>query len=139
MVEISIDAAAFTRDLNVTADRLMQGLENGLDRAAQVTLNQKVKQIETTYRRSIPLSKNGRPRWRRYGNWLRGQEVRRTGAMERTIQTTGPAEAYEGRLADLPTGPDGVNRTNQASKRAGEIVEPQIQAVVDEAIRDAVR
>jgi hypothetical protein len=139
MIEIQFDSAAFTRDLNALPDRIRQGAENGLDRGGDVTLNQKVKQVEVTYRRSIPRSSTGRPRWRRRGNWLRGQEVRRTGELERTIVTTGPAEVYEGRLADLPTGPDGINRTNKASENAARIIEPQIKAIMEQAIREAIR
>lgn len=119
--------------------RTMEGVTNGLNRAARITANQVTRQKQRTYTRKIPRRKNGRPKWERSGDWLTETTIEETGQFERKIVTVGNSAKYERRLANLPTGPDGINRTNTASEDAARIVEPQITPVIQQEILNAVR
>lgn len=119
--------------------RTMQGVTNGLNRAAQITASQVTRQKTKTYTRDIPRSKSGKPKWDRSGDWLNETTVEEPNAFERKITTVGNSAKYERRLANLPTGPDGINRTNPAAAEAARIVEPQIEPVINQEILNAVR
>lgn len=107
-----------------------------LDRPAQILLNAKIRQIQITYSRTIPTSKTGRALWNRVGLWLESQRIISTRFGERTITTVGKAADYEERLADLPTGAGGVNRTNKASENAVRIAEGQAVAAFEQEIQN---
>jgi len=108
--------------------------EKALDRTSQIVLNEKRRQVAKTYARPIPRGRNGRPKWRRSGDFQSNQTIEsRTG--ERTIGPVGRSSKYEGRLAKLPVSKDGVNRRNPATEEAVRIVEPQIEPVFLNEIR----
>jgi len=134
-MDIRIDVAATAAQLQAKAGRVKAAQEAMLDRCAQVTLNAKRRMVGRTYSRAIPRSKTGRARWKRGGDLLNGQTIEsRPG--ERVITTTGNAVKYEGRLANLPTGADGVNRTNKAAEDAHRTVAPQLQAIAEQEIKN---
>ena len=134
-MNIRIDIAATVAQLHAQAARVRGAQEAGLDRCATVTLNAKRRTVARTYRRSIPRSKTGRARWNRGGDLLNGQTIEsRTG--ERIIITVGPAAKYEGRLANLPTGADGINRSYDHAGDAHRIVEPQIGVAFEQEFRN---
>lgn len=109
--------------------------ETALDRAAQIVSNAKRRQVDKTYARAIPLRKNGKPQWQRSGDFQRDQTIQsRPG--ERIIGGVGKSEKYEGRLAKLNTGADGVNRSNPAAAEAARIVEPQLIPAFESVLRN---
>ncbi len=128
-------------DLDAAISKLVQGLpqaqEKGLDAAARVVLNEKSRQVGKTYARPIPLRKNGQPKWKRSGDFSKEQTVQ-SKPNERIIGGVGNSEKYEGRLAKLPDGADGVNRSNPATEEAVRIVEPQVEKVFEQAVRNAL-
>jgi len=135
-MNISIDMSGL-ESLGQLDERIMRAAETGLDAGIGVLERQKAKQIQKTYSRKIPQSKTGRAKWKRSGDWIQGQSVE-GGDGTRRLSTTGNAAKYEERLADLPTGADGVNRTNKASENAARITEPQIKIAMEQAIRNAL-
>ncbi len=135
-MNISIDLRGFEK-LGQLDDQIERAAETGLDAGIGVVERQKAKQIQKTYNRKIPQSKTGRPKWERSGDWMRGQRVEEEAGLRRLV-TVGNAAKYEDRLANLPTGPDGINRTNKASEEAARITEPQIKIAVEQAIRNAL-
>lgn len=137
---LSLDLAKFDLDLDADLRALSDGLEQGLDKAGARTVQVKQRlQNQRTYSRPERIGPNGQKEWERTGAWLNGQEVQRTGQFERTVTTVGDAAAYESRLANLPTGPDGINRTNNASRDTTVIVEPQLGPLVDDGVREELR
>ena len=130
-IEVRVDQSRFSAGLADAQRRIRRGITNGLDRAGEIALQAKQRQVGKTYQRPTMG-------WTRSGAWSGGQRIER-GALSRTIKTTGPAEKYEGRLANLPTGAGGINRTNKASEEAARISEPQIRAAVENAIANALR
>lgn len=139
MLQISFDIREFEREVDAAVDAIHDGASKGLDRAADVLLGHKRRKMQRTYSRAIPKGKNGKPKWSRTGAWLNGQEVEKTGPLERTVTTTGDAEAYERRLSNLRTGADGVNRTNNAAGDAQRVFEPQFLPIMEEAISGELR
>ena len=135
-MNISINTAAIAQ-LNGMGRRMPEVREAVLDRAAQVTLHAKQRTVRRTYKRAIPRSKTGRALWERSSAMLNGQVIERRRGV-RIIHTAGAAAKYEGRLANLPTGADGVNRTNPAAEDAHRIVEPQIQAIAENEIKESL-
>lgn len=123
--------------LNRMPRQIEAAIEPALDRVAQIALNAKSRQIARTYARAIPRSRNGRPKWRRSGAWQGGQGIESARGVRR-IATTGAATAYEGRLATLPRSRDGVNRRNPAAEDARRIIEPQVRAVFEQELRNAL-
>ena len=69
MVSVELDIARAVRGLNATADEITRAVEPALDRYAQVVLNAKARQVQRTYNRPIPQSKNGTPKWKRSGDF----------------------------------------------------------------------
>lgn len=133
-----LDPASVAR-LNATPEQLQKGLEAGMKRAGEITLQAKLTKVNRTYRRAIPTTKKGKPKWKRSGDFLRNQRLKRVSAEEFHVLTEGSAEKYEGRMADLPDGIDGINRTNAAAADAYETVKPQIAPVVLQEIKNAIR
>lgn len=138
MLLIDFDAARLARDLNAKAARIEPAAEKALDRVAQIGLQAKARQVQKTYARAIPKRKNGKPKWTRSGAFQRGQSITR-GRLKRTIETVGNAVKYEGRLAELPVSPDGVNRRNEAAQKAFDIVSVQIETVFNSELQNALR
>ena len=138
MLSVELDVARAVRSLNATADEIARAVEPALDRYAQVVLNAKARQVQRTYNRPIPKSKNGKPKWKRSGDFQRGQTIEsETG--KRTIKVTGNAEKYEGRLSELPVSKDGVNRRNAAAPDAARIAEPLVKAAFEQELRNAIQ
>jgi len=135
-MNISIDMSGL-ESLGQLDERIKRAAETGLDAGIGVLQRQKAQQIQKTYSRKIPQSKTGRAKWIRSGDWIQGQSVE-SGDGTRRLFTTGNAAKYEERLADLPTGADGVNRTNKASENAARITEPQIKIAMEQALRNAL-
>lgn len=133
MFDISTDLNSFLQSLNALPDKIEAGTEKGLDRAAKVTLDAKAGQVKITYARPIPRGKNGKPKWERKGNF-QGDQTIVSSKGQRTIKAVGESEKYEARLANLPTGADGVNRTNKAAEKAFQQVEPQILPLIEQEI-----
>lgn len=117
--------------------RLDAAVEKALDRTAEVVHQAKLQQVQKTYSREIPISRTGRARWKRSGDWLEGQTVERTPG-ERKVTTVGNATKYERRLANLPRGAGGINRTNKASEAAVKITAPQVDRVFDSELKNAL-
>ena len=136
MAQINLSISGIEQ-LNGMASRVEAAIEPALDAAFGVLERQKARQIGNTYKRAIPRSKTGRPKWKRSGDFQRGQVVKRSRG-ERSLGPEGNAAKYEGRLADLPTGADGVNRSNPAAQRTVEITEPQLGPVFESAIKNAL-
>ena len=135
-MNISIDLRGLER-LNALPAQIAAAAEKGLDVGGVLMSRQKSQEITKTYSRRIRTNKNGTPSWKRTGDFQRGIEVEK-GDGTRTIKTVGNAAKYEERLANLPTGPDGINRTNKASENAVKVAEPQIQRVIESEIRNAL-
>jgi len=139
---ISIDLTGLESITNLARD-LPEAIEGGLDRGGEVLMQAQHRQMQITYSRIIPTSRTGRAKWERSGDLLNGQEINSEPG-RRTIVITGPAAepitgypgGYAERLADLPTGPDGVNRTNKFSENAARITEPQVVVAVEQEIRN---
>lgn len=134
MLGFSVDTAAF-RELDVTIKRLARASEKGLDRVANLASRQKQRQLAKTYARPIPKGKNGNPKWKRSGELARRQRVTATRG-HRRLSPTGKAIKYEGRVAELPTGADNINRSNPAAEKTMEIIEPQIEPVFEQEIKN---
>jgi hypothetical protein len=137
MLSINIDTSQFTRIMDGYANHLPEATEAGLDAVADLALRAKKREQQTTYRRPIPTGKNGKPKWKRKGTnggWAGEQAIEKR-AGERVVTTTGEPANYEGRLANLPTGADGVNRSNPASEKAAHTIEPQVGPVFEDAFR----
>jgi len=125
MIKFHLDLADFNGDMEYFVAHHERGLDKGLDRVAQIGLQAKLRQVRKTYARKIPLSNTGAALWKRTGAWLQGQRILNISRVERHIVTEGNAEKYEGRLANLNTGADGINRTNAATEAAAVVIEPQ--------------
>ena len=136
-MNISISSNLSEQIANLVRADIDRATETALDRASQVVLNAKRRQVDKTYGRPIPLRKNGTPQWKRSGDLQREQTIQsQTG--QRTIGGVGNSEKYEGRLARLNTGADGVNRSNPAAAEAARIVEPQIVPVFEAELKNAL-
>jgi len=96
---------------------LPDAAESGLDDVAGMALEVKGGEIQPTYQRPIPAGPQGAPKWRRSNDWKEGQVIESEPG-ERRILTTGAAAEYEGHLESLPSGEDGVNRSNPAAENA---------------------
>jgi hypothetical protein len=72
------------------------------------------------------------------GHWKNDQSIEGSGS-ERTLLPRGPSAAYEERLSDLPTGRDGINRTNPAAQRARDRTEADIENIVADVVRELLR
>ena len=152
-VQIAFDTKRFARELELSERAVLRGAEVGLDRVAGDALSIKNRFVNRTYRRRIPQSATGRPKWERKaqaGGWVAGQRVVKTGQYERQVKTVGVQaadpitnypEGYEQRLADpsFPTGPDGVNRRNPAAQDAADMVRPKFVKMMEDGIREFLR
>jgi hypothetical protein len=138
MLDIRLDTRALERDLNRLTRELPQAIEAGLDASATRVLQAKSREVGKTYARPIPRGKNGKPKWKRSGAWREGQTVEKS-VGTRTIRTQGKAEKYEPRLANLPTGADGANRTNKAADEAFEKVKPQLGEIFSREVENHLR
>ncbi len=136
-MDIQIDLSAL-QVLASTPQRLEQATERALDRVAGVALQAKAREVNATYRRSIPRGKSGKPKWKRSGDWQGGQCIESQPG-ERAIITANDAAKYENRIANLPRGRDGVDRRNPAAENAARKIEPQIAAIVENEIANALR
>ncbi|HXI16503.1 MAG TPA: hypothetical protein VNM48_09030 [Chloroflexota bacterium] len=137
MLSFNLNTAQLSRQLGRSPQLIAAASESALDRCAQIALNAKGRMVNRTYARAIPRGRSGRPKWRRSGAWQRGQAITSSRG-RRTIEATGPAAAYEARLATLPTGRDGISRRNPATADAARIVEPQLRAVFEREIRNVL-
>ena len=163
LFSIGIDTSIFAA-LDLLPAQIEAAQTAALDRAAQVMVAAKQREIARTAARPIPdreqvsayraqvkagqkprikggkkaIGSGGNPAWKRTGEWAEGQAVSSPSGTVRVIETTGPAAVYEARLADLPTGALGINRTNRASEEAQRKTEPQLQAVVEQEVRNAL-
>lgn len=138
MLEFSVDAEAIARDLNRLAREIEPAVEAGLDAVATRAKQAKDREVGKTYARKIPRRKSGQPKWRRGGDFREGQTIDKSPG-ERTIRTRGKAEKYEPRLANLPAGADGINRTNKAAENAAKVIEPQIEPIFEHEVRNHLR
>jgi len=95
-----------------------------------------------------PISKRKRkaptdPAWERTNAWAEGQVIQREPGM-RTIKTEGKAaepitnypEGYEGRLAVIPKGPDGVNRRNAAAETTFNKLGNKLEVALEQMLSD---
>lgn len=136
-MELKIDLSALNA-LQAAPQRIEAAKEIALNRCAEIALQAKAREIDKTYRRPIPRNKSGTPKWNRSGAWQGGQRVESRNG-ERTVYTTGPAEKYEPRLANLPRSRDGVDRQNAAAQNAAQKIESQMQPVFENEIENALR
>lgn len=138
MLEIKVNLSSLQKIVDAYKST-PEAVEAGLDATANLVLDAKKREmLSGTYRRAIPTSKKGRPKWQRKGTsggWLGEQEIQKSPG-ERTITPTGEPAKYEERLANLPAGPDGINRSNPAGEKAVRATEPQIQPVFEDAFRN---
>lgn len=139
MIEAKVNEERFKRQLATYKLLSREGIQAGLDAGAQRLLVLKSQEVTKTYKRPIPKDKNGELMWERTGAWLDSQKARKTGAFERTIGPVGKPAKYEPRLADLPTGADGKNRTNKAAENAAAKGEKQIARLVEREIAKRLR
>jgi hypothetical protein len=137
-IKIDTTALATMAEFNGLASRVPNATRAGLDAVAEETKAEKEAQQNPTYDRPIPRGKNGQPKWERTGQWRDNQVVQNRGADAREILTRGPAAEYEPRLARLPTGSDGVDRSNPASDNAEAVMEPKAPAIFDAAFGQAL-
>ncbi len=169
MVDFQIDLAGL--DLGDLDARLDEVLEAGLDRAAEIGLQSKLREISETTKRSIPTrgqvkaaakqlrsnkpvrvkggkkknigqadpkasAKDNEAAWKRKGDWASGQRIEKPSRFVREIVTIGDAANYEEHLANLPNGALGVNRSNPAAQKARDKTEQQLEAVLEQEIRN---
>lgn len=131
-LEIRVDLSDFNRDMQRAPAQVAEAFEAGMDRAGDVALHEKVKQVNKTYARPEGRDpRTGRQLWKRTGAWLGGQVVRTIGRFTRSVETTGPAnapitnypEGYEEKVGVLPRSRDGVDRRNAAAQNARPFIE----------------
>lgn len=137
MLDIDIKDNGLAQALADAGLKVAPALEKALDVAAKRALDAKKREVAKTYARPIPRNKNGKPKWERSGDWQRDQVILRDPG-QRTIGPLGNSEAYEERLATLPTGPDGVKRTNPAAEKAFDVTEKQVQAIFEQELLGAL-
>ena len=125
------------RDLENLRPQIQAAIEPALDRAAQILLMAKQREKQATYARPIPLTKSGKPKWKRSGDFARGDVIQRSRG-RRSIVMTGNAARYEERLATLPVSRDGVNRRNAAAPNARLKSEKQAIAAFEQIIYNAL-
>jgi len=82
--------------------------------------------------------RGGEPAWKRSGDWLEGQVIERPSRFMREVTTSGPATVYDARLANLPVGALGVNRSNPVAENAVRKTMPQLRALAEAEIRNAL-
>jgi hypothetical protein len=130
------NAADFGRQMQNVVQEMGRAVEQASEEAVEAVgqrgLDLKQDAVETTYGRPEPRGS------RRSGAWRSGQAIERAPS-QRRIVTTGPAAAYEPYLADLPTGRDGVNRSNPAAERAAEQLEGEAHGIAEQTIEDSLR
>ena len=119
MVDIKIDTFAIESELQSLVVNVGKASEKGLDTLAKQALKWKNREIAKTYKRPIPNGKDGNPKWERSGAMRDGQTIESSPG-QRVITTVGDASGYEARLANLPTGKDGINRSNPAAQIASD-------------------
>lgn len=137
MLDIEIKDNGLAQALADAGYNVAPAIEKALDVAAKRALDAKSKEVAKTYARPIPRNGKGNPKWRRSGDWARDQVILRDPGM-RTVGPLGNSEDYEERLATLPTGPDGVNRTNPAAERAYDVTEQQVAAIFEQELLNAL-
>lgn len=137
MLDIQVDSNGLLQALTDAGSNVGPAAERALDVVAKRALDAKAREIDKTYGRDIPRNGKGNPRWERSGDFQRDQVILRD-PFQRTIAPLGNSEAYEERLATLPTGADGVNRSNPASERAFDRIEPQIEAIFEQELLNAL-
>jgi hypothetical protein len=146
VIDLSTNIADVVRQLNATANEIAPATETALDRFGQVVLNAKRRNVQRTYARPIPRGKNGKPKWKRSGDYLKGQEIiSETG--QRTIRTGGKAAepitnypgGYAQKLQTLPASKDGVARANPDVEDTARIVGEQAEKVFTQEFRNAIR
>lgn len=108
-------------------------VQHGLDVLAEAAEQKKLEFIEETYLRPIPGGVNGSLKWARSGDWKNEQTIEAFGS-ERLLGSRGHSEEYEGYLADLPTGADGINRTNAAAQKTQDWLEENGQDIFERAV-----
>ena len=138
MLNFSVDVDKLALNLNALANELRPAVEAGLDAVATRAKQAKDREIGKTYARPVRRLKNGKPAWRRTGDWREGQIIEREPG-KRTIRTEGNATKYEPRLANLPAGPDGKNRTNKAAENAAKVIEPQIGPIFENEVANHLK
>lgn len=133
--------------------RIVAATDDVAQVAAGVTLEEKLSALdEGTYSKPIPTNaeyRKGKPRkassdasrpaWKRTNALRDGQAIENRGEGKRAVVTTGPGAVYEGRVADLPTGPDGINRSNAASVKGQRNAGKKLPAFVADELTKAVQ
>lgn len=132
MLDIKVDLREFEAAMKAAPEALGRGVQDGGDRAAQITLNGYQTQKRKTYARPTMG-------WKRSGDWLEGSKIDKPSPWQWIIHTVGRAADYDARLANLPTGAGGINRTNRAADTAAGIVANQVLAAIKNAIDNALR
>lgn len=134
-MNISVDLSALSQLDRFAAD-FDNAVEGALDAVAEDGLRHKEGELQRgTYDRPERRLKSGRRAWVRTQQLLRSQRIRR-GPGVRFIEAIGAAARYEGRVADLPTGPDGINRSNAAAaKTAAWLEDGNAQRIAEDEIK----
>ena len=161
---LDVDIGTFLDILNILPSRVEKATDKILDRAATVALQAKQREIAKTYARPIPtnsqknaadkqitagkkvrikggkksVGQGGKPAWKRSGDWAAQQRITTPSALTRQIGPSGSSEEYEERLANLPTGALGINRTNKAKENAEKTVESQLRSIMEQEILNAL-
>jgi len=138
MLSFNVDAGEIARALGRLASDIEPAVEAGLDAVATRAKQAKDRQVGRTYARPVRRLKSGNPAWRRSGDLRENQTVEKSRG-SRSIITKGNAEKYEGRLSNLPTGVDGINRTNAAAADAATLIEPQVGLIFENEVRNHLR
>lgn len=137
VLEIKIDLSAIHRLAELGAE-VQQASDLGVEAAAQAVLEIKQAKIERTYHTEIPESATGRLLWERSGELRDGQAVQVLGEGQREVGPTNGAALYEGGLAELNTGADGINRSNPAAQETRDEGEPAAAAAFRAEIEKAL-
>lgn len=131
--------------LDALPQAIERASEKALDRGAKSLLDQRAAEVSKTYKRAIPRTKSGKPKWKRSGDLQRGQEiVSKPG--EREIHTTGnaakPIKNYPGgyaeKLQTMPVSKDGVARANPYPENAAKAAERNLERIINQEFKNAL-
>lgn len=134
MFELSANLSDLDAAIAKLVRDLPQAQEKGLNVSAALVLSEKALQVKKTYDRPIPTSSSRRELWKRTGDFRDDQSVQ-VRPFERLIGGQGNSEKYEGRLARLPNGRDGINRSNPAAETAVRVATPLIGPAFTAAVK----
>lgn len=135
-IDITSNIDEIAKLLKDKADKVPDALHKAVVRTTAAALHESRNQLsEQVYNQPIPTRKNGKPAWKRTSNLIRQERAYYDGPLEGVIDNAAP---YAQPRHDLnrPSPVDGKVRKAEWRKTARENIEPKVQQIVEDALRE---